>query len=122
MDGIEASHVPLTDEEVRRARRAYLANVSYFDSKIGQIVQTLDEIAELENTVVIVTADHGDMLGERGLWYKMNFFEHSCKSSPGDGRARNNARKRRKRLFPGRHVAHLDRDRRGRRRDARRTD
>ena len=79
MDGIEASYVPLTDEEVRRARRAYLANVSYFDSKIGEIVKTLDEIGELEDTIVMVTADHGDMLGERGLWYKMNFFEHSAR-------------------------------------------
>ncbi|MEO1160074.1 MAG: choline-sulfatase, partial [Pseudomonadota bacterium] len=79
MDGIEASYVPLSDEEVRRARRAYLANVSYFDSKIGQMVKTLEEIGELDNTIVIVTADHGDMLGERGLWYKMNFFEHSAR-------------------------------------------
>lgn len=79
MDGIEASTVPLTDAEIIRARRAYLANVSYFDSKIGQIVQTLEETGELDNTVVIVTADHGDMLGERGLWYKMNFFEHSAR-------------------------------------------
>lgn len=79
MDGIEASYVPLTDEEVRRARRAYLANVSYFDSKIGELVKTLDDIGELDNTIVIVTADHGDMLGERGLWYKMNFFEHSAR-------------------------------------------
>jgi len=79
MDGIEASTVPLSDEEVRRARRAYLANVSYFDSKIGELVKTLDEIGELDKTIVIVTADHGDMLGERGLWYKMNFFEHSSR-------------------------------------------
>ena len=79
MDGIEASYVPLTDDEVRRARRAYLANVSYFDSKIGELVQTLEETGELDTTVVIVTADHGDMLGERGLWYKMNFFEHSAR-------------------------------------------
>lgn len=79
MDGIEASYVPLTDEEIRRARHAYLANVSYFDSKIGELVRTLEEIGELENTVVIITADHGDMLGERGLWYKMNFFEHSAR-------------------------------------------
>lgn len=79
MDGIEASYIPLTDEEVRRARRAYLANVSYFDSKIGQIVKTLEEIGELENTVIVATADHGDMLGERGLWFKMNFFEHSAR-------------------------------------------
>ncbi|MEM9575116.1 MAG: choline-sulfatase, partial [Pseudomonadota bacterium] len=79
MDGIEASYTPLTQEEIIRARRAYYANVSYFDSKIGQLVQTLDEIGELDNTIVIVTADHGDMLGERGLWYKMNFFEHSAR-------------------------------------------
>ena len=79
MDGIEASTVPLTDEEVRRARRAYLANVSYFDSKIGAIVKALKDIGELDDTIVIVTSDHGDMLGERGLWYKMTFFEHSAR-------------------------------------------
>ncbi|WP_424833190.1 choline-sulfatase [Ruegeria sp.] len=79
MDGIEASYVPLTEEEVRRARRAYLANVSYFDSKLGAMVKALEDIGELDNTIVIVTADHGDMLGERGLWYKMNFFEHSAR-------------------------------------------
>ncbi|WP_270728273.1 choline-sulfatase [Shimia sp. Alg240-R146] len=79
LDGIEASYKPLTDEEVLRARRAYLANVSYFDSKIGELTQTLQEMGELDNTIVIVTADHGDMLGERDLWYKMNFFEHSAR-------------------------------------------
>jgi len=79
MDGIEASTVPLTEAEVRCARRAYLANVSYFDSKVGLLVKTLEETGELDNTIVIVTADHGDMLGERGLWYKMNFFEHSAR-------------------------------------------
>ena len=79
MEGIEADVTPLTDEEMYRARRAYLANVSYFDSKIGLLMQTLKEIGEYENTIVIVTADHGDMLGERGLWYKMNFFEHSAR-------------------------------------------
>ncbi len=79
MDGIEASYIPLTHEEVRRARRAYLANVSFFDSQVGKIVKTLKDIGELDNTIVIVTADHGDMLGERGLWYKMNFFEHSAR-------------------------------------------
>ncbi|MGR3838684.1 MAG: choline-sulfatase [Cognatishimia sp.] len=79
MDGIEASSVPLSDAETLRARRAYLANVSYFDSKIGELVQALKDIGEYDNTIIIVTADHGDMLGERGLWYKMNFFEHSAR-------------------------------------------
>ena len=72
---IEASYIP---NRGKAARRAYLANVSYFDSKVGAIVQALRDIGELDNTIVIVTADHGDMLGERGLWYKMN-FEHSAR-------------------------------------------
>ncbi|NOD32707.1 choline-sulfatase [Ruegeria atlantica] len=79
MDGIEASTVPLSDEEIGRARRAYLANVSYFDSKVGAIVKALEETGQIDNTLIIVTADHGDMLGERGLWYKMTFFEHSAR-------------------------------------------
>ena len=79
MDGIEASNVLLTDEEVRRARRAYLANVSYFDSKVGAIVKALEDIGEIDNTLIVVTADHGDMLGDRGLWYKMTFFEQSAR-------------------------------------------
>ena len=77
MDGMEASAKPASEDEIRNARHAYYANVSYFDSKIGELVRTLDEISELDNTIIIITADHGDMLGERDLWYKMNFFEHS---------------------------------------------
>jgi len=77
MKGIEADSVAVTDEEVRNARHAYYANVSYFDSKVGEVIKALEESDQLDNTVVIVTADHGDMLGERGLWYKMSFLEHS---------------------------------------------
>ncbi|MEM9341450.1 MAG: choline-sulfatase [Pseudomonadota bacterium] len=79
MDGIEASTTPVTPEEVRRARRAYFANVSYIDAKIGELIQTLTETDALDNTVVIVTSDHGDMLGERCLWFKMSYFEHSVR-------------------------------------------
>ena len=79
MDGIEASTIIASDDDIRNARHAYYANTSYFDSKVGHIVQTLEECGQLDNTIVIVTADHGDMLGERGLWYKMNFFEHSAR-------------------------------------------
>ena len=92
LEGIEANSKPLTDEETRRARRAYYANVSYFDSKIGALVQTIEEMGQMDNTIIIVTADHGDMLGEKGLWYKMNFFEHAARvplimAGPGVARA-----------------------------------
>lgn len=79
MDGIEASVVAPTDEELRNTRHAYYANVSYFDSKVGELVKTLEEAGVLDNTIVIVTADHGEMLGERNLWTKMNWFERSAR-------------------------------------------
>lgn len=79
MAGIEADKVQVNDRQIRNARRAYYANVSYFDDNVGKLINALKEADLYDNTVVIVTADHGDMLGERGLWYKMNFFEHSAR-------------------------------------------
>jgi choline-sulfatase len=40
---------------------------------------TLADAGYADDTIVILLADHGDMLGERGLWYKMNFFEPACR-------------------------------------------
>ncbi len=77
MRGIEADIHRPTEAEIRNARHAYYANTSYFDSKIGVIAQALEESGQLDDTILVVTADHGDMLGERGLWYKMTFFERS---------------------------------------------
>jgi len=76
---IGADGVKLTEEQVRTARRAYLANCSYVDHWVRQIMDALDTHGLSDNTIVIFTSDHGDMLGERGLWYKMNFFEHSAR-------------------------------------------
>ena len=42
-------------------------------------MKALKESGQYDNTIIIVTSDHGDMLGERGLWYKMSFFEHSAR-------------------------------------------
>jgi choline-sulfatase len=76
---IAADVTEVTDEQIRTARRAYFANVSYVDRWIGELLATLDRHGMRDETVVVFTADHGDMLGERGLWYKMNFFEHSAR-------------------------------------------
>lgn len=66
-------------EQIRRARRAYYAAVSYVDDNVGRIVARLGALGLRENTIIIVTSDHGDMLGERGLWYKMSPFEQSSR-------------------------------------------
>ena len=76
---IEATDVSVTDEQTANARRAYYANTTYVDSKIGEIVQTLEEAELLDDTIVVFTGDHGDMLGERGLWYKMSTLDHSMR-------------------------------------------
>ncbi len=65
----------ITEVEVRRARRAYYGAISYVDDAVGGLIETLHRLGLADDTIVIFTADHGDMLGERGLWYKMHFFE-----------------------------------------------
>ena len=77
--GIEADTVGWTHEQCRNARHAYYANTSYFDSWLGALLGALDETGQADDTVVIATSDHGDMLGDRGAWFKMSFFERSAR-------------------------------------------
>lgn len=67
----------ISETDIRRARRGYVANISYLDDKIGEILAVLE--ATRQEAVIVFTSDHGDMLGERGLWFKMSFFEGSCR-------------------------------------------
>ena len=63
---------------VRRARHGHYAAISYVDHNLGLLLTALEETGLREETTVIFAADHGEMLGERGLWYKMSFFEPSA--------------------------------------------
>ncbi|MDZ7841769.1 MAG: choline-sulfatase [Gammaproteobacteria bacterium] len=69
----------VTEDDIRNARHAYFANIAYLDDWIGELLETLEETGWLDDTAVVLTADHGDMVGERGLWYKMSFFEWSAR-------------------------------------------
>ena len=69
----------VTDEHIRTSRHAYYGMTSYIDDKVGNIMKTLKDTGQDKNTVVILTADHGEMLGERGMWYKQSFFENSVR-------------------------------------------
>lgn len=69
----------LTDEHTRLARHAYYGALSYVDDKVGQLLHALEAGGLRDDTLVLFTSDHGDMLGERGLWYKMTFFEWSAR-------------------------------------------
>jgi len=74
-----ADNVTVDDRQIRTARHAYYAAISYVDERIGQIMAALHGAGLAGDTIVIFTADHGEMLGERGLWYKMSFFEPSAR-------------------------------------------
>jgi choline-sulfatase len=69
----------LTVEQIARARHAYFAAVSYLDERVGEVLAALRDSGLQERTTVLFCADHGEMLGERGLWYKMSFHEPSAR-------------------------------------------
>ncbi|MFP4612861.1 MAG: choline-sulfatase [Spirochaetaceae bacterium] len=79
LDANDRDRFTITEEDIRRSRRAYFANVSYLDEQIGSVLDVLRRTRQEENTVVLFLSDHGDMLGERGLWFKMSPLEGSAR-------------------------------------------
>jgi len=70
---------PFADDEIRRTRAAYYGMTTRLDEQIGRLLDCLDAQGLAENTVVVYTSDHGEMLGEHGLWRKSNFYEQSAR-------------------------------------------
>ena len=56
-------------------RHGYYASISYIDSKVDALMTALAKSGLADDTIVIFASDHGDMMGERGLYYKKTFFE-----------------------------------------------
>ncbi len=77
MDACDWRAFDISDAQIRRARQGYFANISYIDDKVGEILATLADTRQ--EAIIVVLSDHGEMLGERGLWFKMNVFEASAR-------------------------------------------
>ncbi|MHB2265950.1 choline-sulfatase [Aliihoeflea sp. PC F10.4] len=69
----------ITEDDVRKSRHAYFANISYIDDKVGELLDTLERTRMADDTIIVFCSDHGEMLGERGLWFKMSFFDGSSR-------------------------------------------
>ncbi len=67
----------ITNDDIRKSRQAYFANISYLDDKIGEVLEALESTRQ--EAIILFVSDHGDMLGERGLWFKMSFYEGSAR-------------------------------------------
>ena len=83
----------VTADHIRTARHGYYSMITFADELIGQVMAPLKKQGLADNTIVIVCADHGDMLGERGLWFKMVFNERSVRvplivKLPGESKSR----------------------------------
>ncbi len=63
---------------VRESREGYLAAISFLDEQIGHIISTLEKNGELENTFIVISSDHGDMMGDHHLWRKSFAYEGSA--------------------------------------------
>ena len=64
----------LTPEDISAMRANYAGNISLIDDQIGEILHTITDRREIDNTVIIFSSDHGEMNGDYGLIYKENFL------------------------------------------------
>ena len=71
--------VAVTEEEIRRSRAAYWALVARMDVMIGQILQALRANDLADNTLIVYSSDHGEQVGEHGLWWMQTFYEDSVR-------------------------------------------
>ena len=71
-----------TTDDIQNMRRGYYASIALIDLEVGRVLKALEEQGLAENTVVIFTSDHGDMLGEHNLLVKGAFFYDPCVKVP----------------------------------------
>ncbi|MBN3561045.1 sulfatase-like hydrolase/transferase [Aliamphritea spongicola] len=66
-----------SEESLRKGRAAYYGLCSYLDHHVGMLIKALEDAGLYDSTRIIFTSDHGEMLGNRGLWGKSVMYEES---------------------------------------------
>jgi len=67
------------DDEVSASRQTYLAGISHVDEQVGRVLDALKTRGDYENTLILFTSDHGDMMGDHYLWRKCYAYEGSAR-------------------------------------------
>ena len=71
--------VDIPVERHQHDRAAYFAMITELDGNLGRLLDMLEETGQLESTVVIFTSDHGDMMGEHGMYYKYTPYDAAAR-------------------------------------------
>lgn len=70
----------MTDADHRLVRAAYYAMCEHIDHEVGRILEALDQTGQRKNTIVVFMSDHGEMLGDHGLYFKgPHFYEEAIR-------------------------------------------
>jgi choline-sulfatase len=70
---------PIPTDRIRRARAAYFGMISEVDEYVGWVMDELEKSGQLANTLFIYTSDHGEMMGDHGLWLKNVLLENAAR-------------------------------------------
>jgi choline-sulfatase len=77
-DSFNIWHGDLGPEQVRHSRQGYYGSVTHVDEEVGRILEALEKRGWLDDTLILFTADHGDMTGDHNLWRKSYAYEASA--------------------------------------------
>ena len=78
LKSIRGQYAHFTENLIRSARQAFYALCTHIDHQLRVVIGTLREEGILNNTILMFTSDHGDMLGNHGLWGKRLFYEDAA--------------------------------------------
>ena len=74
------NHIGIKPEKQKQLIHGYYAAVSYMDAQVGILLNTLDSLGILKNTIIVLWGDHGWHLGDHDLWNKHTNFEQATRS------------------------------------------
>jgi Arylsulfatase A and related enzymes len=72
-------HGDLGPRQVRSSRQGYYGSIEFIDEQIGKILEVLEQRGWLEETLILFTSDHGDMIGDHHLWRKSYAYQGSAR-------------------------------------------
>lgn len=82
LQAFRRAYAGFTTSDWRRLKALYYASVSFMDAAIGRLVATVESRLDMNNTIIIYTADHGEILGDHGICGKWAYHYDSCARVP----------------------------------------